>query len=129
MEACSGARYWARQLTRLGHNARIIAPCFDASYRKSSKNDDNDAEAICKAADRPTYASRPSPGIGPRTAAAILACAPDPRQLKCGRHFAAVRRIIDNRESTAMLLMANKIRQSTEYVRATVQPFPDFQIL
>src|SRR5690554_4863714 len=49
MEACSGAHYWARELTKLGHDARIIAPRFVAPYRKSSKNDDNDAEAICEA--------------------------------------------------------------------------------
>src|SRR5690554_8205147 len=53
MEACSGAHYWARELTKLGHDARIIAPRFVAPYRKSSKNDDNDAEAICEAVSRP----------------------------------------------------------------------------
>ena len=53
MEACSGAHYWARELSRLGHDARIIAPRFVAPYRKSSKNDDNDAEAICEAVSRP----------------------------------------------------------------------------
>ena len=53
MEACSGAHYWAREMTKLGHDARIIAPRFVAPYRKSSKNDDNDAEAICEAVSRP----------------------------------------------------------------------------
>lgn len=28
MEACSGAHYWTRELIRLGHDARIIAPRF-----------------------------------------------------------------------------------------------------
>ncbi|HAC30487.1 MAG TPA: IS110 family transposase, partial [Marinobacter hydrocarbonoclasticus] len=53
MEACSGAHHWAREMTKLGHDVRIIAPRFVAPYRKSSKNDDNDAEAICEAVGRP----------------------------------------------------------------------------
>ncbi len=35
-------------MTKLGHDVRIIAPRFVAPYRKSSKNDDNDAEAIAR---------------------------------------------------------------------------------
>jgi transposase len=53
MEACSGAHHWARALRRLGHDARIIAPRFVIPYRKSGKNDGNDAEAICEAVSRP----------------------------------------------------------------------------
>ena len=47
MEACSGAHEWARQFQRLGHTVRLMAPKFVAPYRKSGKNDGNDAEAIC----------------------------------------------------------------------------------
>ena len=54
MEACNGAHYWARVLTALGHNARLISPQFVAPYVKSNKNDRNDAEAICEAVGRPT---------------------------------------------------------------------------
>ena len=50
MEACGGAHYWARELTRQGHTARIIAAEFVKPFRKSGKNDANDAEAICTAA-------------------------------------------------------------------------------
>lgn len=53
MEACTGAHHWARRLRELGHDARIIAPRFVIPYRKSGKNDGNDAEAICEAASRP----------------------------------------------------------------------------
>lgn len=53
MEACTGAHHWARQLTGLGFDVRIIAPRFVIPYRKSGKNDGNDAEAICEAASRP----------------------------------------------------------------------------
>ncbi len=53
MEACTGAHHWARQLITLGFDARIIAPRFVIPYRKSGKNDGNDAEAICEAVSRP----------------------------------------------------------------------------
>lgn len=53
MEACSGAHEWARRFGALGHTVRIMAPRFVAPYRKSGKNDGNDAEAICEAVQRP----------------------------------------------------------------------------
>lgn len=53
MEACSGAHYWGRELKKLGHRIGIMAPKFVAAYRKSGKNDTNDAEAICEAVARP----------------------------------------------------------------------------
>lgn len=54
VEACSGAHHWARELGRFGHTVRIMAPRFVAPYRKSGKNDGNDAEAICEAVGRPS---------------------------------------------------------------------------
>jgi len=53
MEACGGAHYWGRELTRQGHTVRIIAAEFVQAFRKSGKNDANDAEAICTAARQP----------------------------------------------------------------------------
>src|ERR1039457_6263980 len=53
MEACGGAHYWARELTQQGHTVRIIAAEFVQAFRKSGKNDANDAEAICTAARQP----------------------------------------------------------------------------
>jgi transposase len=53
MEACGGAHYWARELTGQGHTVRIIAAEFVQAFRKSGKNDANDAEAICIAARQP----------------------------------------------------------------------------
>lgn len=52
MEACSGSHYWGRELQRLGHTVVLISPQFVVAYRKSQKNDYNDAEAICEAASR-----------------------------------------------------------------------------
>lgn len=54
MEACSGAHYWARVLSDLGHEIRLVSPQFVTPYVKSNKNDRNDAEAICEAVGRPS---------------------------------------------------------------------------
>lgn len=54
MEACCGSHYWARVLTDLGHEIRLISPQFVKPYVKSNKNDRNDAEAICEAVGRPS---------------------------------------------------------------------------
>lgn len=53
IEACAGSHYWARELIKLGHDARLMAAQFVSPYRKSGKNDANDAEAICEAVGRP----------------------------------------------------------------------------
>jgi transposase len=53
MEACGGAHYWWRELSRFGHTVRVMAPVFVKPYLKTSKNDRNDAEAICEAVQRP----------------------------------------------------------------------------
>ncbi len=57
MESCSGAHHWARRLTALGLQARIIAAHHVTPYRlegRRAKNDANDAAAICEAASRPS---------------------------------------------------------------------------
>lgn len=54
IEACGGSHYWHRQLTKLGHNVKLISPHFVKPYIKSQKNDANDAEGICEAVSRPT---------------------------------------------------------------------------
>ncbi|MDN3031288.1 MAG: IS110 family transposase [Candidatus Tisiphia sp.] len=53
MEACGGASYWARELTKLGHTVKLIAPQFIKPYVKTNKNDQADSEAICEAVARP----------------------------------------------------------------------------
>lgn len=54
MEACSGAHEWGRRFERFGHTVKLMAPKFVAPYRKSGKNDGNDAEAVCEAVSRPS---------------------------------------------------------------------------
>src|SRR5204862_1406041 len=53
MEACSGAHEWGRRFEQHGHTVKLMAPKFVAPYRKSDKNDGNDAEAVCEAVTRP----------------------------------------------------------------------------
>ena len=53
IEACGGAHYWARELTKLGHTVKLMATQYVMAYRKRGKNDANDAEAICEAVGRP----------------------------------------------------------------------------
>ena len=53
MEACGGSNHWAREISKLGHNVKLMAPQFVKPYVKTNKNDRNDAEAICEAVSRP----------------------------------------------------------------------------
>jgi transposase len=53
MEACGGSHYWARELEKLGHTVKLMAPQFVKPYVKTNKNDAADAEAICEAVGRP----------------------------------------------------------------------------
>ena len=53
MEACGGSHYWAREMARLGHEVRLIAPRYVKPFLKRHKNDAVDAEAIVEAAQRP----------------------------------------------------------------------------
>lgn len=54
MEACASAHYWGRELTKLGHQVRLIPPAHVKPYvKRGRKNDAVDAAAICEAASRP----------------------------------------------------------------------------
>ena len=54
LEACATAHYWARDLTKLGHQVRLMPAKDVKAYVKRNKNDAADAEAICEAVRRPT---------------------------------------------------------------------------
>jgi len=53
MEACGSAHYWARKLTGLGHEVRLIGAQFVRPFVKSNKTDAADAQAIWEAVQRP----------------------------------------------------------------------------
>jgi len=48
IEACSSSHYWARELTALGHDVRLLPAQYVKPYLKRQKNDAADAEAICE---------------------------------------------------------------------------------
>ncbi len=54
MEACATAHHWARELTKLGHDVRMIPPVYVKACVKRSKNDAADAAVICEAVTRPS---------------------------------------------------------------------------
>lgn len=54
IEACGASHHWARLLTSLGHEVKLIAPQLVKPYVKRGKNDAADAEALCEAMSRPT---------------------------------------------------------------------------
>ena len=54
IEACPTAHHWSRQLSALGHTVRLMPPSYVKAYLKRSKNDANDAAAICEAVERPS---------------------------------------------------------------------------
>lgn len=53
MEACATSHHWAREISALGHEVRLIPPAYVKPYVKRQKNDAADAEAICEAVTRP----------------------------------------------------------------------------
>jgi transposase len=54
IEACATAHHWARELTKLGHEVRLMPARDVKAYVKRNKNDAADAAAICEAVRRPT---------------------------------------------------------------------------
>jgi len=54
MEACGSAHHWARELIKLGHDARMMPPAYVKPYVRRQKNDAADAAGICEAVTRPS---------------------------------------------------------------------------
>lgn len=53
LEACGGAHFWARELIKLEHDARLMPARYVRAYVKTNKHDAADAEACCEAVQRP----------------------------------------------------------------------------
>ncbi|MGB3796106.1 MAG: IS110 family transposase [Alteraurantiacibacter sp.] len=54
MEACATSHHWAREISALGHQVRLMPPAYVKAYLRRQKNDAADVEAICEAVRRPT---------------------------------------------------------------------------
>ena len=54
LQACGSAHHWARELIKLGHEARMMPPAYVKPYVRRQKNDAADAAAICEAVTRPS---------------------------------------------------------------------------
>jgi len=54
IKACATAHYWGREITKLGHDVRLIPPAYTRAYVRRNKNDAADAAAICEAVSRPS---------------------------------------------------------------------------
>jgi transposase len=53
LEACGASHHWARRLSALGHEVRLLPPQYVKPYVRRGKSDSLDAEAICEAMSRP----------------------------------------------------------------------------
>ena len=53
IESCASAHYWAREIEKLGHKVKQIAPQHVKPYVRGNKTDFNDALAIAEAVVRP----------------------------------------------------------------------------
>ena len=54
LEACGAAHHWARVLSGLGHEVKLVAPeAVRPFVKRGRKNDAADAAALCEAASRP----------------------------------------------------------------------------
>jgi transposase len=53
IEACGSAHHWARELSTLGHEVRLIPAAYVKPFVRRNKTDARDAAAICTALGRP----------------------------------------------------------------------------
>src|SRR4051794_24421483 len=107
MEACGSAHYWGREIAKLGHTVKLIAPAYVKPFVKRQKNDMADAEAILRGRPAPDHAlcgpqKREPAGRRRRVPHAGLAGSPaHPGHQRAARSPDRVRR--DRRCPTAMI--------------------------
>jgi len=63
LESCGSGHYWQRELSKLGHDVRLINPAYVTPFVKRNKNDARDAEAICEVVSRPSTPIVPNKSV------------------------------------------------------------------
>jgi transposase len=58
IEACATAHHWAREVSALGHEVRLVPLAYVKAYLRRQKNDAADAEAILRGDASPDHALR-----------------------------------------------------------------------
>ena len=108
MEACGGSHEWARRFIAAGHEAKLMAAKFVSPYRKSGKNDGNDAEAICEAVARPNMRFVPVKSVEQQALLAVH---------RTRQGFVAERTAVINRIRALLTEFGVVLPQSPEVVR------------
>jgi transposase len=72
IEACGASHHWARLLSALGHEVKLIPPQLVKPYVKRGKNDAADAEALCEAVSRPTMRFVPVKSVDQQAALMLV---------------------------------------------------------
>jgi len=72
MEACGGAHHWAREISALGHEVRLVPPAYVKPFVKRGKTDAADAEAISEAAARKSMRFVPVKSAEQQASAMVL---------------------------------------------------------
>lgn len=75
LEACGSAHHWARELTKFGHDVRLMPPAYVKAYVRRQKNDAADAAAICEAVTRPSMRFVPVRSVENQAGSCITRCA------------------------------------------------------
>ena len=96
MVASATADCWGREIEKLGHTARLIAPSCVKPFVKKQKNDVADAETVVEAA----RWAQTMPGAGPITALAMETFAPDLNCLSRVRDFAVWLGLVPEQNAT-----------------------------
>jgi transposase len=66
LAACGGAHYWARELSQLGHDVKVMAPQHVKPSVHGNEPERRDAQAICEAASRPSGKAVPVRSVRPQ---------------------------------------------------------------
>lgn len=72
IEACGSSHHWARLLTSLGHDVKLIPPQYVKPYVKRGKSDAADADALCEAVTRPSMRFVPMKSEGQQAACMLM---------------------------------------------------------